>query len=202
MAGREQRALHRAAAKANLAQVQRLGWQQLRLFTQSSCLVGQPSPTAPVHVHALHVLQALHSQRLLTCHALPAVYPSPCQVRRLLERNPSLAAAPDALLYTALHKVAMHTCMPTSREAIAAMLLAAAPQTAAATDHKVCAQGGQRFMHRKAASSLCPPGCGPAALYTPGLSQPATPPMHPLKRRAAPRCTTPPPSAPWAWSAD
>ncbi len=67
----------------------------------------------------------------------PSPLPVWLQVRRLLEREPALATTIDAQLRTALHRVAAGTSMPTSRQAIAAMLLAAAPQTAAAIDHMV-----------------------------------------------------------------
>ena len=67
----------------------------------------------------------------------------PPQVRRVLEREPSLAATVDAQLRTPLHNVARGTSMPTSRQAIAAMLLAAAPEMAGAVDHEVGARLGR-----------------------------------------------------------
>lgn len=138
MGQREQRALHRAAALGELAKV---GGASAALavhagFSSVRCRFPTKGSSSCMHACCM-AWECSH----LTDHRC-AFLPCPPQVRRLLEREPSLAATIDAQLRTPLHNVARGTSMPTSRQAIAAMLLAVAPEMAGAVDHEVGARLG------------------------------------------------------------
>lgn len=189
-------ALHRAAARAELAKASAV---QLWSLVQGACLpvgkpAGRPLPAACKCSHAT----AQHPR-------LPCCLPAPPQVRRLLERNPSLASKFDDQLRTPLHHVAAGTSMPASREAIAAMLLAAAPHLAAAVDARVRGRAGHGRAAAPGVVELPSPLLTHAMPLLPSGTSPSPASSSPLcslapapRRRARLRCTAPPMAAPWA----